>query len=62
MSRQMPCAVYARICGYYAPYNLTANPGKRAEIEERAMMPKHLIKHYTQEMTFRDTVLDYVNE
>lgn len=33
--KMIPCMIYDRVVGYFAPWNYTANPGKKEEILSR---------------------------
>jgi len=44
--RKIPVVCYSRIVGYFAPYSLTANPGKREEIAERKLLTKSRLLSY----------------
>jgi hypothetical protein len=44
MIRKIECIRFDRIVGYYAPHDITANPGKREEISERLRYSNEQIK------------------
>jgi hypothetical protein len=49
MTKKIECVRYDRVVGYFAPWNLTANNGKKEEIRERARMSKAAIAYALQD-------------
>ena len=47
MAKKMPVECWDRVVGYFRPKGET-NPGKRAEIDERARYSKEAIKEKTE--------------